>query len=121
MPSAILTFIIWAELSAKGYKRIILDHLAKNPDRWYKMHELQSVHLDGKWVGTRGGRDCRDLASNHAVDIRYVGDKRRYVEYKHKEATTGQISAIDTMPKVDDTLQETQNAYYDESMQLKMI
>lgn len=70
----------------KGYKKIIMDYLAKNRDRWYKAHELSSRFIDGKWVGTRGARDCRDLAASGAIERRMEG---KLVAYKAIESVNG--------------------------------
>lgn len=66
----------------KGYKAIILRHLDKHNTQWFKSHELQQRELSSGWVGSRGSRDCRDLAEKGLIKVRHDG---KYAEYSSIE------------------------------------
>ena len=67
----------------KGYKAVILKTLDSQPDKWFKGYELQSVMTAYGWIGLRGTRDCRDLASKGLIIVSH--DRSEYAEYKSIE------------------------------------
>lgn len=64
----------------KGYKAIILKTLDMNPGKWFKSYELQQINTPYGWIGSRGSRDCRDLAATGKILVSH--DRSEYAEYK---------------------------------------
>jgi hypothetical protein len=66
-----------------GYKAIILKLLDENPTTWFKSYELEKVMTPYGWIGTRGTRDCRDLAADELIKVTH--ERSRYAEYRSVE------------------------------------
>lgn len=66
----------------KGYKAIILHTLDSDPEKWWKSHELQQNHTAYGWIGSRGSRDCRELAAKGLIEVSH--DRSEFAEYRAK-------------------------------------
>lgn len=47
--------------------QLIVNFLRKHPNLWVPSHHLQQTTLLGEWIGSRGSRSARDLASNTKI------------------------------------------------------
>lgn len=56
-------------------------HLKQRPNEWFFSYELIQKQLSGGWVGTEGGRRCRELCQEGRLEKQ---DEGQYVKYKYK-------------------------------------
>jgi len=70
-------------------QQIIVRYLAARKGEWIVSHALEKANLDGYWIGTRGTRTARDLATagkftdtdgtTHFIERRHEG---KYAEFR---------------------------------------
>ena len=65
-------------MTYKTYKQIILKTLEEY-DGWIPSWQLEKAKTKWGWIGSSGGRRCRELAQAGLIDRRISG---RYVEYR---------------------------------------
>ena len=72
-------------------KSKILRTLEENPNNWFPNFKLQSVQTNFGWVGSAGGRRCRELYEAGLIERKLIG---KIAHYKSKKPEIKQIYNI---------------------------
>ena len=81
-------------------KQKILNHL-RNTNDWIPNYNLQSKELSTGWVGSAGGRRCRELYESGLIERKLIG---KIAHYKAKEVKRVTYNIINQDKQVVNTL-----------------